>query len=130
MNLTLEAITNSKESYINNLVLYIPSEYHKMLPIDEKLISIVIDRNNTEIVKLPVKDFAHWKDIYIWDGEKAITDEELIKKAFERAVGFSVNIEEDAPEDYKFDCYKLTISYPTRVCNTEKTIELYIYDGE
>lgn len=102
MSLILKGTTNSNNLYLNDILL-----------IDEKGYKIIIDRDNTEWGVSNGVISIQWKNLYIWKSlEGKCNNSKLdINEAFQNAVDFKIEIEDDAPEGYELEITEIYYNY-------------------
>jgi len=101
MNLYILAYTNDTMPWINVM---------RIRTFDGR--EIVLDRDRTETYQTEKENLVDviWRGVYIWDGSKE--NYELPKDIFNGAVVETVEIEDDAPEEYYFDPVSCSL-YPS-----------------
>jgi hypothetical protein len=102
MSLVLKGTTNNDNLYLNNIIL-----------IDKDGKETTIDRDNTEWGVQHGVISIELKNLYIW---KILKDEcnyskSDINRSFQNAVDFKIEIEDDAPEEYKLDITEIYYNY-------------------
>jgi hypothetical protein len=143
MELKFEIYTNNETSYVNTLKIYVPMDdlygsiiENKFEHLDDWVeletvnnivcAVITLDRSSTSIHKMPISDSMIWKDVYIW-GDQELRDDEFINMILAGAIKFELEIEDDAPEDYKCEVEYIKSIYETEVDGFEKSIKIMWY---